>query len=215
MNQALKKIISGVICLLLSSVGHPSALWARGGAVSVRGYIRSNGTYVQPHHRSAPDGNPYNNWSFPGNVNPYTGETATGNPSTYLQNHNSKDPSNGGISPAYGSENYQGALQLEESGPVGNTSGNTGDDVLGMGLLIPGGSFLFWNNEKSGWGILFFCLSASLGIKAYVDGDYALAGAIHGGSLIVGIGGYDAKEQKPTMHASRTRGVQVALHHRF
>ena len=55
--------------------------------VKVRGYYRSNGTYVQPHYRSNPDGNPYNNWSFPGNTNPYTGKVATGNPSTYLKNY--------------------------------------------------------------------------------------------------------------------------------
>ena len=40
----------------------------------VHGYIRSDGTYVQPHFRSSPDSNPYNNWSTRGNVNPYTGE---------------------------------------------------------------------------------------------------------------------------------------------
>ena len=45
-----------------------------GGSVSVKGYTRKDGTYVQPHHRSAPDGNFYNNWSTTGNVNPYTGE---------------------------------------------------------------------------------------------------------------------------------------------
>lgn len=55
--------------------------------VRVSGYYRKNGTYVQPHYRSSPDGNPYNNWSYPGNVNPYTGKVATGNPSTYLYNY--------------------------------------------------------------------------------------------------------------------------------
>jgi hypothetical protein len=45
--------------------------------VSVRGYYRSNGTYVQPHYRSNPDGNVGNNWSTYGNVNPYTGEAGT------------------------------------------------------------------------------------------------------------------------------------------
>lgn len=55
--------------------------------VKVRGYYRKDGTYVQPHYRSNPDGNPYNNWSYPGNVNPYTGKVATGNPSTYLDNY--------------------------------------------------------------------------------------------------------------------------------
>jgi hypothetical protein len=55
--------------------------------VSVKGYYRKDGTYVQPHYRSNPDGNPYNNWSFPGNTNPYTGETATGAPNAYLNNY--------------------------------------------------------------------------------------------------------------------------------
>ena len=45
--------------------------------VRVRGYYRSNGTYVQPHYRSNPDGNPYNNWSTYPNVNPYTGKRGT------------------------------------------------------------------------------------------------------------------------------------------
>jgi hypothetical protein len=56
-------------------------------AVKVGGYFRKDGTYVQPHYRSNPDGNPYNNWSYPGNTNPYTGEVASGNPQTYLQNY--------------------------------------------------------------------------------------------------------------------------------
>lgn len=45
--------------------------------VYVRGYFRSNGTYVMPHYRSVPDGNFWNNWSTKGNVNPYTGELGT------------------------------------------------------------------------------------------------------------------------------------------
>jgi len=46
-------------------------------AVRVRGYYRKDGTYVQPHYRSNPDGNPYNNWSTYPNINPYTGEQGT------------------------------------------------------------------------------------------------------------------------------------------
>jgi len=48
-----------------------------GGSVSVHGYVRKDGTYVQPHHRSAPDGVFGNNWSTSGNVNPYTGKEGT------------------------------------------------------------------------------------------------------------------------------------------
>src|SRR6266446_6685698 len=43
----------------------------------VNGHFRSDGTYVQPHHRSAPDGNFFNNWNTRGNVNPYTGQWGT------------------------------------------------------------------------------------------------------------------------------------------
>lgn len=61
--------------------------------VKVRGYYRKNGTYVQPHQRSKPDGNPYNNYSFPGNTNPHTGKVASGNPATYLKNYNNRNKS--------------------------------------------------------------------------------------------------------------------------
>jgi hypothetical protein len=43
----------------------------------VRGYFRSNGTYVAPHYRSSPDGNFFNNWSTYPNINPYTGQMGT------------------------------------------------------------------------------------------------------------------------------------------
>ena len=48
-----------------------------GGRVSVKGYMRKDGTYVSPHYRTAPDGSFYNNWSTKGNVNPYTGKEGT------------------------------------------------------------------------------------------------------------------------------------------
>lgn len=46
----------------------------------VRGYVRSDGTYVQPHVRSAPNGTTLDNWSTQPNVNPYTGQQGTRNP---------------------------------------------------------------------------------------------------------------------------------------
>jgi hypothetical protein len=58
-------------------------------AVKVKGYFRKDGTYVQPHYRSNPDGSPYNNYSFPGNTNPYTGVTSGGSVDTYLKNYSS------------------------------------------------------------------------------------------------------------------------------
>lgn len=59
--------------------------------VHVNGYYRSNGTYVEPHYRSAPDGNRYNNFSAASNTNPYTGERGTVNPNN---SYNSTPPSN-------------------------------------------------------------------------------------------------------------------------
>lgn len=56
-------------------------------AVYVNGYYKSNGTYVQPYERTAPDGNPYNNYSYPGNYNPNTGQITGGDPTTYLNNY--------------------------------------------------------------------------------------------------------------------------------
>ncbi|MGH9420107.1 MAG: hypothetical protein ACRD3J_09045 [Thermoanaerobaculia bacterium] len=55
--------------------------------IYVNGYTRSDGRNVQPHHQTAPDGNPYNNYGFPGNNNPNTGKRSPGNPDTYLRNH--------------------------------------------------------------------------------------------------------------------------------
>ena len=51
-----------------------------GGSVSVKGHTRKDGTYVQPHKRSARDSSKINNWSTKGNVNPYTGKRGTRSP---------------------------------------------------------------------------------------------------------------------------------------
>ncbi|MCX6897010.1 MAG: hypothetical protein NTZ16_16300 [Verrucomicrobia bacterium] len=56
--------------------------------VWVNPYQTQDGGYVQGHHRSAPDSNPYNNYSTQGNVNPYTGQVGHENP-------NGHDHSNG------------------------------------------------------------------------------------------------------------------------
>ena len=41
--------------------------------VRVRGYFRrSTGSYVMPHFRTYPDSFRFNNWSFKGNINPFT-----------------------------------------------------------------------------------------------------------------------------------------------
>lgn len=45
--------------------------------VQVKGYTRSDGTYVQPHTRSSPNGTVTDNYSFKGNTNPYNGSVGT------------------------------------------------------------------------------------------------------------------------------------------
>jgi hypothetical protein len=48
-------------------VGYGQDVW-------VNGYYRKDGSYVRGHYRSAPDGDPSNNYSSPGNTNPYISE---------------------------------------------------------------------------------------------------------------------------------------------
>lgn len=48
-----------------------------GGSHYVHSYVRKDGTYVQGHMATNPDGNFNNNWSTKGNINPYTGEEGT------------------------------------------------------------------------------------------------------------------------------------------
>lgn len=43
----------------------------------VRGYTRSNGTYVAPHYRSNSNGSTLDNYSTKPNINPYTGQMGT------------------------------------------------------------------------------------------------------------------------------------------
>lgn len=77
--SVLVGLFLGVISLFNTNVAFAD-VW-------VNGYTRSNGTYVQGYYRSSPDSNPYNNYSYPGNLNPYTGKIAPGNTSTYLNNY--------------------------------------------------------------------------------------------------------------------------------
>jgi hypothetical protein len=76
-----RPLMAVILWLLLAAIALPASAGGHGGSwggsVSVQGYFRSNGTYVAPHWRSAPDGNFWNNWSTKGNINPYTGVPGT------------------------------------------------------------------------------------------------------------------------------------------
>ena len=63
--------------------------------VHVHGYTRSNGTYVAPYTRTAPDHSIYNNYSTRPNVNPYTGKVGTVNPYGSRSTYSAPTPSYG------------------------------------------------------------------------------------------------------------------------
>lgn len=48
--------------------------------VQVQGHVNRDGTYVQPHVRTAPNSTINDNWSTKPNYNPYTGRQGTRNP---------------------------------------------------------------------------------------------------------------------------------------
>ena len=51
-----------------------------GAPVHHNGYVKKDGTYVQPHYQTAPDNTKVNNWSSKPNVNPYTGKQGAKDP---------------------------------------------------------------------------------------------------------------------------------------
>ena len=77
----MKNLILAAVFALMGSTGFSQ------NQVYVQGYYKSNGTYVQGHYRTAPDSNPCNNYSYPGNYNPNTGSYTTGSQTTYLNNY--------------------------------------------------------------------------------------------------------------------------------
>ena len=46
----------------------------------VRGYMRSNGTYVQPYYKTRANSTRFDNYSTKGNYNPYSGRRGYKNP---------------------------------------------------------------------------------------------------------------------------------------
>lgn len=48
-----------------------------GGTHPVKGHIKKNGTYVQPHRATNPNNTQKDNWTSKPNVNPYTGKPGT------------------------------------------------------------------------------------------------------------------------------------------
>lgn len=47
------------------------------GQKKIKGYVKSNGTYVESHYRTNANKKVSDNWSTKPNVNPYTGKVGT------------------------------------------------------------------------------------------------------------------------------------------
>jgi len=47
---------------------------AEASTISVHGYLKRNGTYVAPYHKTSSNGYKFDNWSAKGNINPFTGK---------------------------------------------------------------------------------------------------------------------------------------------
>lgn len=93
-----KLIIGGVIVVVVGSLAF-CASPSQARDVYVDGHVRKDGTYVAPHHRSAPDNNQYNNYGSAGNTNPYTGQQGNVQPQpNYGQPLYPAQPSNRGNS---------------------------------------------------------------------------------------------------------------------
>ena len=69
-SSKIKKLLSIAVFGALIIVPNMKAY----ADVYVKGYYRSNGTYVDPHYRTSPNNSTYDNWSSYGNTNPYTGQ---------------------------------------------------------------------------------------------------------------------------------------------
>ncbi len=69
------KTISKIICSLILITVSTSSFAV--GSHRVRGYTKSNGTYVQSHMKTYSNHTQRDNWSSVPNVNPYTGKSGS------------------------------------------------------------------------------------------------------------------------------------------
>lgn len=73
LGTLLIALFLGVVAVVPSSDAEAACY----GSTYVNGYYRSNGTYVSGHYRTCPNNSIYDNYSYSGNYNPYTGQYGT------------------------------------------------------------------------------------------------------------------------------------------
>lgn len=74
----MKRIILALMVFSLALA--PCLIASDANAKGVKGYTKKSGTYVAPHHRTAPNKTKMDNYSTKGNTNPYTGKKGTVDP---------------------------------------------------------------------------------------------------------------------------------------
>lgn len=111
-------------------------------AVYVNGYYRSNGTYVNGYERTAPDGNPYNNYSYPGNYNPNTGNITGGSQDAYLDRYYNKS-SGSTYSSDYNSYN---SYPTTPTCPINSYYDGVSSCKCDYGYVVSGGSCVSANS---------------------------------------------------------------------
>ncbi len=154
------------------------------GQVHVKGYYRSNGTYVAPHTRSSPNSSPYDNYSYPGNTNPYTGKTATGNPDTYIKNlyNNNSTPSSSDVwVDGYYRSDGTYVTGHWRSAPNGNPYDNfsfRGNTNPYTGKTATGNpdTYLknYYSNSSSTYGTTYYVSSNSLNVRSGPSTNYSI-----------------------------------------
>lgn len=68
----MRKIVLSIFGLLVIGAAHADQ--------AVNGYVKKDGTYVQPYIRTTPNTTPADNYSTKGNGNPYTGQQGSVDP---------------------------------------------------------------------------------------------------------------------------------------
>lgn len=77
--MALLCIAATVVYAKSSGASYKSSYSSKNSSsdVSVKSYVKKDGTHVQGYKRTNPDDTMYDNYSTKGNVNPYTGKEGT------------------------------------------------------------------------------------------------------------------------------------------
>jgi len=70
-------LVLGFVIALVSGPALAKKTASGGGSHSVKGHVKKDGTYVQPHRATNPNQTQRDNWSSKPNTNPYTGKPGT------------------------------------------------------------------------------------------------------------------------------------------